>query len=349
MHTQEELLLKAAIGDFLKAQSGPDAVRAGRALVREMADMGFTGTLIDERYQGCGLGITAACIIAEQVGRHLTLTPLISAALLPSYAITRFGTALQHERWLPGLASGAGLIAIHHGGKGGVSASGAASDDLRLTGRVEFIPDLSRATALLLSAGLAGEPLFCLVPLNEPGVVFECYRTLDGREFADVELTDVRLPGEHIVSPSDASAVESLGALLYAAEQLGSARAAFDLASENLKSRKQFGRLIGSFQALQHRAAMLYTALATLEALVLKAARALQDEAPEAPCLCSMAKAKAGRTGAEVANEAIQFHGGAGMTDEYDVGLYLKRIAVSERLFGDSHYHTDRVAAQHGF
>ena len=349
MYTEEQLLLKEAIGSFLQAQSGPDAVRVGRSLVQEIADMGFTGTLIDERHNGSGLGITAACIIAEQVGRHLTLTPLISAALVPSYAIAQFGNAVQHERWLPGLASGAYLIAVNPGATVGVSVTGAAHGDLRLTGSVEFIPDLSVAKALLLPACLAGERLFCLVPLDEPGVVFEPYRTLDGREFANIELTDVHLGSDHIFSPSDSSAVESLGALLYAAEQLGSARAAFELASEDLKSRKQFGRLIGSFQALQHRAAMLYTLLATLEVLVLKASKALEDGAPEAQCLCSMAKAKAGRTGLEVANEAIQFHGGAGMTDEYDVGLYIKRIAVSERLFGDSNYHTDRVATHHGF
>jgi alkylation response protein AidB-like acyl-CoA dehydrogenase len=148
----------------------------------------------------------------------------------------------------------------------------------------------------------------------------------------------------------DANAkINAFGSLIYASEQYGSAAAAFDLTLEYLKQREQFGKIIGTFQSLHHRMAKLYTELKTSEALNFKAAILLEGNHVDAQKFCSMAKAKSGQVSRLVTNDSIQLHGGIGMTDEYDVGLYLKRVSISEKMFGNTNYHVDNVATSNGF
>lgn len=350
MYTDDHIVLRETVAPFLAAKSGSSALRKRTSLVDDVGEMGWAGLLLNENYGGSAMDITSACVLAQEIGRHLTLTPLLSSTFIPSFVIQQLASTQQKEAWLPAIADGCSFVANNMAQQ--------LSNDLqlsvhegnfKLTGHCTFVPDLNIASSLLLLASSSNGMTLCSVPIDAKGVSLEEYVTLDKRSFGKINLDAVTVESQHILPSADITKTQALGALLFASEQYGCAASAFDMTMDYLRQRKQFGRTLGSFQALQHRASALYADLAMAESIILKASIALENNAPEATKLCSIAKSKTGSTAMLMGNEAIQLHGGIGMTEEHDIGLHLKRIAVSEKLYGDTDYHTNRVAELSGF
>lgn len=348
MYTDDHIVLRETVAPFLAAKSGSSALRTRSFLVDEIGEMGWAGLLLNEHYGGSQMDITSACVLAQEIGRHLTLTPLLASTLIPSYAIQQLASTQQKESWLPGMANGRNFVASNIGQLSNDLQLSEHQGQLQLSGHCAFIPDLDVASSLLLVTS-GEEKKLCHIPLDAGGVKRDDYVTLDNRSFGKLSLDAVTVESEHVLPSANIAKAQALGILLFASEQYGCAASAFDMTMDYLRQRKQFGRSIGSFQALQHRAAVLYAELAMAESIILKASIALENDAPDASKLCSMAKSKTGSMAMLMGNEAIQFHGGIGMTEEHDIGLHLKRIAVSEKLYGDTDYHTNRVAELSGF
>lgn len=349
MYSEEHNLLRDSISDVLKNYSGPSKLRTHTLLVSEVAELGWPGLVIAEDFEGSGMDVTAACILAEEIGRNVTLSPVLASAIIPSYIIQQTGSNDQKKHWLPRIANGKSLISTNIGRASSVVRGRRIESGITLSGEADFMPDLNTADTLLLFARTEEENVLCLLPKDTDSLNCKGYTTLDERNYGIANLNHTEIKPHNIITNINIAHITAFGALIYAAEQYGSAASAFDLTLEYLKQRKQFGARIGSYQALQHRAAIMYAELHMTESLILKASLALEQSLPAAEKLCSMAKAKAGTVSTLVANESIQLHGGIGVTDEYDVGLYLKRIAVSEKMYGDSNFHTNRVATLSGF
>lgn len=367
MFSEDHTMLRETLAGYLAKSGGVEVFRKmladGKSSDAEtwqgLSQMGWTGLLIDEKNGGSNMGLISACLMAENIGRTLFLSPILSSSILSAYITNLVGTQVQKDKWLPLIASGNAIVANGFGGSGNNAISGQirkSGSDYRLSGEFSLIVDVKNADHVILQARETGteNDFLCIISTVEGQVTKNSITTIDGRQFSDLSIDELPLPKENVlgekrVKGDELQQVNALGALIYAAEQYGSASAAFDLTLDFMKQREQFGKIIGSFQALQHRMAKLHTQLAMCEALNFKAALKLENNEDDAFKFCAMAKAKAGSVAKLVTNESIQLHGGIGMTDEYDVGLYLKRVAVSEKLFGNTHFHTDRVASLNGF
>jgi alkylation response protein AidB-like acyl-CoA dehydrogenase len=331
-----------------------------------MAEMGWTGVLAPEEYGGSDLGCVAAGVIAEEMGRTLTATPYLSSAVLGVTALSRFGTDSQKREWLTRIAAGDAITALavdearkHDPARVALIAE-RSGNGFRLTGAKRFVAEAGAADAFIVSARTSGDErdqdgitLF-LVSRDTPGVAVERTAMVDSRGWAGVVLESVELTGEAVVGDVDGgyAALERIldaGRACLAAEMAGSAQECLARTVSYLGERKQFGRTVASFQALQHRAAHLYSEIELGRSIVLKALQALDDEAPTAALFTAAAKAKLGQVAQLAAREAIQMHGGVGMTDEFDIGFFLKRVRTAEALYGDANFHADRFARLRGY
>jgi len=332
----------------------------------QMAEMGWAAILVPEAYGGLEFGHVGMGQIIEQTGRTLTASPLFATAVLGVTAINNAGNEAQKAQLLAAIAAGELTTALavdetaHHApaqistraslGDGGYSISGSKC----------FVADGGTADRLIVAArisGLAGEmqgiSLF-LVDRTASGVSVERTQMVDGRNYANIQFDNVLVPatdllGEEGNGYAALSATLDAGNVYLAAELLGIAQESFDRTLQYLKERKQFGVLIGSFQALQHRAAHWWSEVELCKSVVLKALQAMDANDRQAPALASIAKAKLSEVAELATNEAIQMHGGIGMTDEYEIGFFIKRARPAQTLFGDSSYHTDRFAQLSGF
>jgi len=331
----------------LRARPADD--RIDRARWRDAAQLGWAGILAGEAHGGAGLGVVEAGLVAEQLGRALAATPFVSTAvigatileampaLLPALAAGDATTALAFEerpRFAPDVCE-----AALRPGEGGFVLAGAKQNVL----------DGPSADHLIVVArgGIA------IVDRGAPGVAMTPLARVDSRSAADVRFADVAVPADRVIAAPEAEmllarAIARATAVL-AAEMLGGADAVFATTIEYLKTRRQFGVPIGSFQALKHRAAYLFCELELTRSVVRAALAALDGDAPDAALLVSAAKARASDTFVAASAEAIQMHGGIGVTDELDVGFYYKRAAVAAMLFGDAAYHRDRFARLQSF
>lgn len=327
----------------------------------EMAEMGWTGVLVPEAHGGVEMGHVAAGVIAEEMGRTLTASPFLSTAVMGATALSRYGSDAQKSEWLPRIAAGDAItaIAVDEGRKHNPSSVAVRAErsgnGFKLSGRKHFVAEGHVADMLVVSARTAGDEneaegitLF-LVPKDAAGVTVERKDTVDSRHAADVVLDNVEVTADAVLGEVDnglgvLEAVLDAGRAGLSAEMSGSAQQCLETTVAYLKERKQFGQIIGTFQALQHRAAHLYAEVELGKSIVLKALQTL-DAAPEhAAMMVSAAKAKLGQVAQLAAREGIQMHGGMGMTDEFDIGLYIKRVRVAEALYGDANYHTDKFA-----
>jgi len=338
-----------------------DADGFSRALWKNFVEMGWAGILVPLDYGGLGLGHVEAGVVAEELGRTLTPSPFLSTAILAATAIARAGTDKQKEDYLPRIVSG-DLIATlavdefakHHPEKSAMPAT-RAGNNFKLNGAKTFVLDGHVANLLIVvarSSGKAGDTngltLF-LVDSTAPGVRAERTPTVDTHNAARIAFEDVSVSAENVLGKIDAGwdvleGVLNVGRAVVAAEMVGAAEEAFGRTVAYLKERKQFGKAIGEFQALQHRAAHLYCELEVTRSAVLKALQTLDDSFDRAGAIVSVAKARAGLSAVLAVNEAVQMHGGIGMTDEFDIGLFMKRVRVCQELFGDSNFHADRLA-----
>jgi alkylation response protein AidB-like acyl-CoA dehydrogenase len=329
-----------------------------RSQWREMAEMGWAGILLDESYGGTALGYAALGVILEESGRTLAASPLVSTVLLGAQAIARAGSIAQREDLLPGVTSGTTILALaheestRHAPHQIATRAVKSGDNYVLKGRKIFVLDGHVADHLIVVARNNGEnddregiSLF-LVAANAPGIKRNRTILVDGRNAANIEFSDVTASalgtignGFDILEPILDGARASL-----AAEMLGTANEAFDQTIEYLKVREQFGAQIGSFQALKHRAAEMYCEIELARASAYAALAEIDADGPESAQLASIAKTKACDMLELVSSEAVQMHGGIGMTDAADAGLFLKRARVAQQIFGDALYHRDRYA-----
>jgi acyl-CoA dehydrogenase len=357
---------RAPISELRKLRDEQDAAGFRREVWKEMADMGWAGVLAPEELGGAGFGFVGAGLIAEEIGRNLSATPFVSSAILAVTALMRGATQAQKEAFLPAIAGGDLLIALAADEKSrhapysiATRATGGAGR-FKLNGRKLHVLDGGVADRLIVSARTSGDvdgrdgiTLF-LVGADAPGVVVTRTSCVDSRNTATVELRDVSATDGDVIGTFDKGAVVLDAALdsgraILAAELLGVAEEAFERTLSYLREREQFGAKIGSFQALQHRAAHLFCEIELTRSVVLRTLQALDAEEPTAPSLVCLAKARAGDVARIATNEAVQMHGGIGMTDEFDIGFFMKRARAAGETFGDAYYQTDRYAQLSGY
>ena len=329
----------------------------GHGLWKQFAEMGFTGILIDEADGGLGLGHVEAGIVLEAIGRNLTPSPFLITAVAVVEALK--GTR-HKQRWFPGIIAGETVasLAIDEGAKHRPEAIAMRADrsgnGFRLSGRKQFVVQGASADLLVVAARAEeGLTLFAVEP-DRAGLEVEGVRLADSSigariDFRDVEVDSDSVVGEVGQGEAVLARMLAAGRSGAAAELVGIGSAAMDMSVDYLRQRKQFGRPIGEFQALQHRAAHLYSELEIARAAALKAQQLLDEGSDEAEAMVAVAKAKAGRASTLAVQEGVQMHGGVGMTDEYDIGLYMKRDRVLNELFGDPNYHSDRLARMRGY
>jgi alkylation response protein AidB-like acyl-CoA dehydrogenase len=329
----------------------------GHGLWKQFAEMGFTGILIDEADGGLGLGHVEAGIVLEEIGRNLTPSPFLISAVAFVEALK--GSALR-ERWFPGLLAGdiVGAIAIDEGAKHRPETiamrAERSGNGFRLTGNKQFVVQGASADVTLVAANTDDGLTLFAVEKEAKGLEVEGVRLADSSIGARMTFDNVSVDADAVVGEVGGGGeiltrVLNAGRTGAAAELVGIGSASMDMTVDYLKQRKQFGRLIGEFQALQFRAAHLYSELEIARSATMKAQQLLDEGSADAEAMVSVAKAKAGRASALAVQEGVQMHGGIGMTDEFDIGLYMKRDRVLNELFGDANYHADKLARMTGY
>ncbi|HEX8644727.1 MAG TPA: acyl-CoA dehydrogenase [Allosphingosinicella sp.] len=329
----------------------------GHALWKQLAELGFTGILIGEEDGGLGLGHVEAGVVMEEIGRNLTPSPFLVTAVAVVEALK--GTA-QGERWFPGILAGdtVAALAVDEGPKHRPEAiameAKRSGNGFRLTGKKQFVIQGASADLIVVAARAAEGLTLFAVEQDASGLDVEGVRLADSSigarmRFEGVEVDADAVIGEVGQGEGVLARVLNAGRAGAASEMVGVASGAMAMTVDYLRQRKQFGRAIGEFQALQHRAAHLYSEIEIARAAALKAQQLLDEGSEEADAMVSVAKAKAGRVSTLAVQEGVQMHGGIGMTDEYDIGLYMKRDRVLNELFGDSAYHADRLARMRGY
>ena len=322
-----------------------------RALWRQMAELGWTGFLVSEDYGGSAFGVTGLGQVMEAAGRTLAATPLLSTALLGASLLDLGGSPAQKDEHLPPLIAGERIFALaleeisrhapHH-------IKTTADKSSRLTGVKKFVLDGHIADVLIVVARDGDGIGLFLVDANAPGVTRTRTIMVDSRNAATITFNNAqaeRLAG----GPDVLETVLDRARACLAAEMLGSSAEAFERTVQYLKDRKQFGVQIGTFQALKHRAAQMFCEIEVTRSAVVAALSALDEHANDAAALASLAKAKANDTIYLCGNEGIQMHGGIGMTDEHEIGFFLKRARVAQATFGDAAFHRDRYAGLMGY
>tara|TARA_B110000503_G_scaffold42367_1_gene69414 strand:+ start:12917 stop:14053 length:1137 start_codon:yes stop_codon:yes gene_type:complete len=374
--TEEQALIKDQASAWVMDKAPVSSFRAlrdsksGQAFLPEtwkaIVDMGWSGILVPEQYGGSDLGYLTCGLILEQLGRQLTASPLFSSSLVGASALLLVGTAAQQEALLPGIVDGSALLTLaldetsRHQPEQTAFKAEQNGNSFTLNGTKTFVSEGMSATHYVVAARSSGQPgdtqgisLF-LVPAHTDGIARAALPTIDSRDYARLSFTDVRIDTTALLGSVD-DGMPVLAAILdrarigIAAEILGTASQAFEMTLDYLKTREQFGKVIGSFQALGHRAAALYSSMEQSRSCVEAALQALDARADNVPELASLAKCQVGKFLFAMSNELIQIHGGIGMTDEFDAGLYLKRARVLEASFGNRAYHRNRYATLMGF
>jgi len=353
---------KSPVTAFRKLRDSGNADGFDRAAWAQMAEMGWAGILIPEEFGGSGMGYHTLGLVLEETGRTLTASPLVSTALAATAALLLAGSDAQKKAWLPKIAQGAAIATLavdegaHHAPTKIALRAVKSGTGWKLSGKKNFVLDGGVADLLVVAARTSGKDgdangitLF-LVEGNAKGLSRQKLKSVDSRAVANLSFADVEVNAEAVLGNTD-QGYGVLEATLdraragLAAEMLGSATQAFETTLEYLKTRTQFGQLIGTFQALQHRAAKMYTDLELTRSCVEAALAAIDGNSNEVAQLASLAKAKANELAHLVSNEMVQMHGGIGMTDAHDAGLYMKRARAAEATFGSAAYHRDRYAA----
>jgi len=347
---------KAPVALWRKLRAENDEPGFSRDFWRDCAEAGWAGILIPESYGGLDFGFVGAGLIAREMGRTLAASPFLSTAIMAASALKIGGSDAQKTFWLPRIAAGEAVISVavdedarHNPARIAATAT-ETPQGWRLSGAKTCALDGAAANAFLLAAKAGGEAALYLVQGDVPGLSRVPRRLVDDRRvaalrFENIEAREARLAGGGALIEQ----VLDAGRVVLAASLCGVAEEAFARTLSYLKQRRQFDRTIGSFQALQHRVAIMHVDIENAWSATLKALRALDSGAADAPLQIAMAKAKAGEVGRTATAECLQLHGGIGMTDEFDIGLFLKKARVEAELFGDPAYHADRVATMLGY
>ena len=335
----------------------------GHDLWKQFAELGLTGICIPESHGGLGLGASEAALVLEEIGRNLTPSPFLMTAVAGTRAIEGTDHA---DRWYPVIFSGEAILALaidegpHHEPERTALEAKRQGNGFVLNGAKRFVVQGASADMIITAARTGGTPgerdgitLFA-VPKDAAGLDIENLALVDSSKASRLTFADVALDADAVIGEVDGgwqplSRALSAGGAGAAAELVGVAAGASAMTIDYLRQRKQFGKLIGEFQALQHRAAHLYSEIEIARAAAFKAAELLDTNDEDAELYVSVAKAKAADAASLSVREGVQMHGGIGMTDEHDIGLYMKRDAVLAELFGDVYYHRNRVAELSGY
>lgn len=373
---EEQVMLRDSAAGFLTEKASVAHLRALRDsgnergfsddVWREMAQMGWAGIAIAEAFGGLGYGYTGLGLVLEQAGRNLTASPLESTVLVAATAIAELGSTAQKEQYLPAIAAGEKLVSLalqegpHHAPQACALRAQSEGADYVLSGEKVLVLDACAADVFVVVARTAGQPgdeqglSVFLVDAGTAGLNVARRSLVDSRSAGALVLENVRVPAGNLLGEPGAawaglSRTLDIANIGLAAELLGLSTEAFERTNAYLKERKQFGRVIGTFQGLQHRAAEMFAELELARSIVLRALHAIDGGEEDLSLYASAAKAKLCEVAQRVTNEAIQMHGGIGMTDEHEIGFFIKRARVVQHLFGDYNYHLDRFAALNGF
>lgn len=348
---------KAPVSAFRKLRDGKQTLAPD--LWDEIGAMGFTGALIPEAHGGSDMGLRAMGLILEAQARTLGTSPLFQTGLMAAMAVKLAGTDAQKAAYLPKIASGEVSFAFaldegaHHAPDKIATTAVKAAQGWTLSGTKRFVPDGSHAAILIVLARLDDGLAAFLVPADAQGISRKPLSGVDSRDLADIDCEAVSVEADALIGggpldPATLDLILDYGRIGIACEMMGLIGAAFDMTHDYLKTRTQFGQLIGSFQALQHRAATMLVEIELTRSCVVAAIDAIERGKGVGEAV-SLAKARAGDTLQLVTNETIQMHGGIGMTDAHDSGLYLKRARVLEAVYGSSAFHRDRWARLNGY
>ena len=352
---------KAPVSHLRQLRDSKDETGFSRDLWKAFAELGFSGLLVPENFGGSGLGAMEAGIVMEEIGRTLMPSPFLSTSVVAASALSRGGSEAQKSEYLPKISAGSLLaaLAVDEGAKHRPlqtkMRATRSGNGFKLRGDKAFVVDGHTADLLIVAArtaGAAGEAkgltLFLVNP-KAKGIATERTVMVDAHNAARIVFDNVEIDADHVLGEVDQGGallegVLNIGRGAVASEMVGLSEEVFGRTVTYLKERKQFGKLIGEFQALQHRAAQLYVDIEITRAAVLKALQVLDADLDKAGAAVSVAKARAGTTATLAVQEGVQMHGGMGMTDQFDIGFFMKRARVCQELFGDSNFHADQLA-----
>lgn len=374
--TEEQSLLKDQAQSWVREQAPVVKFREMRDSSIEqaftptiwpaMVEMGWTGILVPEQYGGSDLGYLTFGVVLEELGKQLVASPLFASALVGASAFLLGGNDAQKKKYLPAIVDGSQIVTLavdegprHAPARTALQAK-KTTNGFALSGAKTFVPEGMAATTFVVAARTSGAlgattgiTLF-VVPANAKGLSRRRLNTFDSRGYANLEFANVEVGADAVLGTLD-NGFGLLDGILdraragLGAEMLGTAAQAFDMTVSYLKTRVQFGKVIGSFQALGHRAAMLFTSMELARSCVEAALQGIDAKDEKTAELCSLSKSKMGDFLHEMSNQLIQIHGGIGMTDEFDAGFYLKRARALEALYGNQAFHRDRYARLLGF
>ena len=369
--TEEQELLRTSARKFLENECPTTFVRqrmaepaaVTEAFWQELANQGWLGILYPEEAGGSGLGLVDMTVLMEEMGRAVMPGPFFSTVLLGGAAIHEAGSPAQRQEWLPRITAGEAKVSLawtepnaRWDAAGIVAAGRETAGGFILSGTKLFVPDAHLSDALVVAARTRdgstmedGVSLF-LVPKDAPGLTITLLPTIDEtRKLCEVKLDNVALPatallGERHGGWPELARVLDRATVALCAEMCGGAQRVLDMTTDYAKIRIAFGKPIGSYQGVKHRAADMLVDVENARSLTYYAAWTIDEGLAEAPLATSMAKAYASDAYRRVAGGGIQLHGGIGFTWEHDLQLYFKRAKASEVAFGNATWHRERVA-----
>ena len=352
---------RTPVNHFRSLRDNNDPLNWDKDVWKEMVDLGWAGILIPQEFGGSDFGLAGISVIMQEVGKTLTPSPLFATAVMGASAINTFGTQEQKAEYLPKIAAGNITTAIaidedsHHAPFNSIAQAELVGDEWVLNGKKKFVVDGASADILIILArtsGIKGDKagltLF-IVDASHTGVEIIKTDMADCRNYANIVLDNVTISKDALLGDQESGgeAIDKIldeGRIALSAEMLGNSEAAFEMTLNYLKERKQFGVLIGTFQALQHRAAEMFCEIELTKSAVMAAMQGADENNNDLQRMASLAKSIAGETLYLVSNESVQMHGGIGVTDEYDIGFYMKRARVAEVIFGGANFHQERYA-----
>ena len=363
---EEQNMLKSSAKELLDLKSPISLMRELRDdnynqfdpdLWKEMVEMGWTALTVPEEYNGLNFGYVGLGQVIEEMGKKLTVSPMISTVLISTTIVGLSKNEVLKSKLFDKIMSGKKLCTLaheessHHNPNIDLSIISNNNEKFILNGKKRFVIDGTISDYLIVSANSEsnGSLELVIIDSKSKGITFNNKVHMDSKIYSDISFNNVEFSKDNFLSTENdgkkilkkALDITCVG---LAAEMLGNIQQAFDMTIQYLKEREQFGVKIGSFQALQHRSAIMFGEIELCKSIVLKALQAIDSRDENLPELASLAKSKLGLTSKLVTNEAVQMHGGIGVTDDADIGFFLKRVRVSQRIFGDSNYHLDRVA-----
>ncbi len=363
---EEQNMLKSSAKELLDLKSPISLMRELRDdnynqfdpdLWKEMVEMGWTALTVPEEYNGLNFGYVGLGQVIEEMGKKLTVSPMISTVLVSTTIVGLSKNEVLKSKLFDEIMSGKKLCTLaheessHHNPNIDLSIISNNNEKFILNGKKRFVIDGTISDYLIVSANSEsnGSLELVIIDSKSKGITFNNKVHMDSKIYSDISFNNVEFSKDNFLSTENdgkkiLKKALDIACVGLAAEMLGNIQQAFDMTIQYLKEREQFGVKIGSFQALQHRSAIMFGEIELCKSIVLKALQAIDSGDENLPELASLAKSKLGFTSKLVTNEAVQMHGGIGVTDDADIGFFLKRVRVSQRIFGDSNYHLDRVA-----